>query len=416
MNQTNTGQPTAIYIYALIAGIIGFWQSESIGTGFIFAAVCAAAIWIAQEERYTLILVKVQNVLKTLYGWGQNRQILEDDTVKTEPYVICPGQDIESREYIVTDLQELGSFMVVGITGSGKTSFVHSIIHQLLLNSTPLDLRFVIADLKEGLDFRIYKRLPHLLLPVATSSSEANEQINHLLLEMSERAKLFKAIPQDRLCNNLDDYHRLGASLGLPRLPRIVMIADEFQNITNESEDALNGMVKIAKEGRAFGISLIPATQLGNVAAVPTALKSQMSSIFCAYLKNPSHYYKIMEIAKEYWEPFHDAGKIRGRFIADIGGEINIIQSLYVAKRELEDVARLWSENREEPTWPKKQVKQPNQNPVLWQGSDEEKTAMIMAWFAGFDEMPTLAEFQEKFGKSQGTYYNWIPRLWDERL
>lgn len=415
MNPTNTGQPTAIYIYALIAGLIGFWQSESIGTAVIFALVCAAAIWIAQEERYALILVKVQNALKTLYGWWQNRHMPEQEVAKTEPYVICPGQDIESRQYLMTDLQELGSFMVVGITGSGKTSFVHSIIHQLLLNSTPQDLRFVIADLKEGLDFRIYKRLPHLLLPVATSASEANEQINHLLLEMSERAQLFKAIPQDRLCNNLDDYHRLGSSLGLPRLPRIVMIADEFQNITNESEQALNGMVKIAKEGRAFGISLIPATQLGNVAAVPTALKSQMSSIFCAYLKNPSHYYKIMEIAKEYWEPFHEYGKVRGRFIADIAGEINIIQSLYIPKRELEETARQWSENQQEPTWPKKQMKTPNQNPVLWQGSLEEKEAMLINWFAGFSEIPTLEEFQEKFGASQGTYYNHVVRLWNER-
>lgn len=415
MNQTDTGQPTAIYIYALIAGIIGFWQSESIGTGIIFAAVCAVAIWIAQDERYNLILSPVFLWLKTLYWWLKDWRLPEQEATKTEPYVICPGQDIESREYIVTDLQELGSFMVVGITGSGKTSFVHSIIHQLLLNSTPQDLRFVISDLKEGLDFRIYKRLPHLLLPVATSASQANEQINHLLLEMTERAQLFKAIPQDRICNNLDDYHRLGSALGLPRLPRIVMIADEFQNITNESEQALNGMVKLAKEGRAFGISLIPATQLGNVAAVPTALKSQMSSIFCAYLKNPSHYYKIMEIAKEYWEPFHAQGKIRGRFIADIAGEINIIQSLYVTKRELEGTARQWSENQQEPTWPKKQTKVANQNPVLWQGSDDEKTAMIMSWFTGFDSMPTLAEFQEKFGKSQGTYYNWIPRLWDER-
>jgi hypothetical protein len=414
-NTTNTGQPTAIYIYALIAGIIGFWQSESIGTGFVFAAVCAAAIWVAQEERYNLILSPVFSWLKILYFTLRNWRLPEQEATKTEPYVICPGQDIESRQYLMTDLQELGSFMVVGITGSGKTSFVHSILHQLLCNSNPIDLRFVISDLKEGLDFRIYKRLPHLLLPVATTTNETNEQINRLLSEMSERAQLFKAIPQDRLCNNLDDYHRLGSALGLPRLPRIVMIVDEFQNITNESEQALNGMVKLAKEGRAFGISLIPATQLGNVAAVPTALKSQMSSIFCAYLKNPSHYYKIMEIAKEYWEPFHAQGKIRGRFIADIAGEINIIQSLYVTKRELEETARQWSENRTEPTWSKKQMKTANQNPVLWQGSDDEKTAMIMNWFTGFDSMPTLAEFQEKFGASQGTYYNWIPRLWDEK-
>ena len=174
-------------------------------------------------------------------------------------------------------------------------------------------------------------------------------------------------------------------------------------------------MVKLAKKGRAFGISLIPATQLPNVDAIPTALKSQMTSVFCGYLTNPSHYYKIVETTKEFWEPFYANGKIMGRFIANIAGQLQIIQSYYVPKRELEDIARQWSQNRSEPEWPKMTTKKTDRNPVLWQGSDDEKRAMLLHWFAGFTEMPTFEDFSEKFGASQRTYYNWVPRTWDER-
>lgn len=417
MNHQNTVQSEAIYIYALLAGIAGFWRFDSIGIGVLFAAVCAGVIYAAQNDYFSQAWQQMEPQLKTLYRWLLSFFEKETEPEKTAPYVICPGQDIETRQYIVTDLQELGSFMVIGMTGSGKTSLIHSILHQLLCNSNPVDLRLIIADLKEGLDFRPYKKLPHLLLPIAIEATGAKRQIDYLIEEMENRAKLFKAIPEDRFCNSLDDYHRLGADFGLPRLPRIVMIVDEFQTLTNETDspEALNGMVKLAKKGRAFGISLIPCTQLGNVGAIPTALKSQMGSLFCGYLTNPSHYYKIMEIAKEYWEPFHASGKVMGRFIANIAGEISIIQSIYFGKRELEDVARKWSESRTEPEWPKIERKMTNSNPVLWAGSDDEKRAMLMSWFAGFSEMPTLAEFQERFGASQGTYYNWVPRTWDER-
>jgi hypothetical protein len=375
MNQTNTGQSEAIYIYALLAGIAGYWRFESVGIGLLFAAGCAAAIYAAQNDYFNLAWQRFKPVLFTLYGWLKNylTRDSEQESEQTEPYVICPGQDIETRQYLMTDLQELGSFMVIGMTGSGKTSFIHSVIHQLICNSKPSDLRLIIADLKEGLDFRIYKKLPHLLLPIATDASDTKKQIDYLIKEMEYRTELFKMVPQDKICNSLDDYHRLKLN-GYSRLPRIVMIVDEFQTITNEtntkeSQEALSGMIKLAKKGRAFGISLVPATQLPNVDAIPTALKSQMSSVFCGYLTNPSHYYKIVETTKEFWEPFHNAGKIMGRFIANIGGELNIIQSYYITKRELEDVARTWSQGRTEPTWPKIEVKPRDNNPVLWLGS-----------------------------------------------
>src|SRR5690606_39933353 len=191
---------------------------------------------------------------------------------------------------------------------------------------------------------------------------------------------------------------------------RIVAIIDEFQNVTNESETALNGLIKLAKEGRAFGISLVCATQLPNVDALPTALKSQFSSVFCGYLKNPSHYYKIVEVSKDYWQPFHEGGKITGRFMADIGGEIVTIQSIWIPKKELEHLAREWSKESAEPVWPEKYV--PSITPIhVWSGSDEEKRAMLLQWFAGFDRQPTFEEFQEKFNASRRTYFNWVPDL-----
>lgn len=403
-----------VYTYAVLLGALFGWRYRSISVGVMTAVVCAIAIYGHRagywQQVATAALPHLKAWATAVLAWFHREQAEE---TAVAPYEVCVGQDIETKQFVITNLQELGSFGVFAITGGGKTSFIHSLIHQLISSSTPKDLGLVIADLKEGLDFRIYKRLPHLLYPVASTTAETEQQIMGLLEEMSRRANLFKAIPEDLLCNSLDDYHQLGGSLGLPRLPRILAIVDEFQNVTLESEAALNGMVKLAKEGRAFGISMVCCTQLPNVDALPTALKSQFSSVFCGYLKNPSHYYKIVETTKEYWQPFHEKGKITGRFMADIAGEMITVQSVWIPKKELEHLAREWSRDRTHPEWPDKY--QSSETPVhTWSGSSAQKRAMLIQWLNGFDEMPTFENFQSVFHASERTYYHWVPALWKE--
>jgi len=199
--------------------------------------------------------------------------------------------------------------------------------------------------------------------------------------------------------------------LGLPRLPRIVGVFDEFQNITLENEDALDGLTKLAKEGQAFGITVHPCTQLPNVEALPTKLKSQFYSWFCGYLSNPSHYYKIAEIAKEIWEPFHLSGKTVGRFIANISGETMVIQSIYIPNKQLETAVAHYS-NEVEPAWPK--IEPAEQNLYQWHGtSKEQKRAAIVKWLTELDEEPTADQAVETFGFSTATFYNWnIIDMW----
>jgi len=326
------------------------------------------------------------------------------------PYQWSCGKEVDTGKFIVTDLEETGSFGVYAITRAGKTSFIHSFLYQLFTTCSPSEVKFVIADLKNGLDFRIFRRLMHLALPVAETTDEAEKQIAWLLAEKDRRSNLFKAIPETKLCNNLHQYHALGAGLGLPRLPRIVAVFDEFQNITLENEAALDGLVKLAKEGQAFGITVHPCTQLPNVEALPTKLKSQFYSWFCGYLANPSHYYKIAEIQKEIWEPFHLAGKTVGRFIANISGETMVIQSIYIQNKDLETAVAYYSGDNE-PAWPAIEIEE--KTAYEWRGSNAEKKAMLIKWLAGLDHEPTAEEAAEVFNFSLPTFDNWnIAQMW----
>ena len=88
-----TAQDHAIYIYALLAGIIGFYRTDSIGIGLVFAVFCAAVIFAAQNNHFNQSWYWLEPRLKTLYLWLVNYfQRTEQAESKTDPYVLCPGR------------------------------------------------------------------------------------------------------------------------------------------------------------------------------------------------------------------------------------------------------------------------------------------------------------------------------------
>lgn len=408
-NTDTTNYDTAYALAVLLAAVVGY-QNRSIVLGILVAICAAAAIYGHSSGLWGQLWQWLRPYLVELAAAFPKLFVKPEIAISEMeiPYQFSPGQEIESGQFIVTDLEEVGSFGVYAITRAGKTSFLHSVIYQLITSNSPHELELVIADLKSGLDFSIFRWLRFLRVPIATNTNDAGNLIIYLLQELDRRSQLFKATPERKLCNNLNDYHRLGASLGLPRLPRLVAIFDEFQNLTLENEAALNGLVKIAKEGQAFGISVVCSTQLPNVEALPTKLKSQFVSYFCGYLSNPSHYYKIAEIEKDLWEPFHNDGKVPGRFIASIAGERMIIQAIHISNGDLEKAAEYYAMENE-PVMPR--LEAPKPDAYDWSGSEDKKRAMFLQWLESLGHEPTADEAVATFGFSQATFYNWMEKV-----
>lgn len=411
MNKTadTTNYDTA-YALAVLLSAATAYRYESVALGILVAICAVGVIYGHSEGIWGQLAAWLRPYLSELATAVSRLFVRPSDEVTEvdEPYEFSPGQEIETRQFVVTDLQECGSFGVYAMTRTGKSTFLKSVLYQLITRNSPAELQLVISDLKDGLDFAKFRFLKHLALPVAETTAESEKQILWLLKEKQRRAELFKAAPRFDVPSNLNEYHELNVPLGLPRLPIILAIFDEFQNVTLENEAALNGLVKIAKEGQAFGIYVVPATQLPMAEALPTKLKSQLTSWFCGYLANPSDYYKIVQIPKEIWEPFHNNGKIKGRFITNLAGEMMVIQSIYIQAGELKRALKLYS-NDVEPEWP--DDIEPVREAYDWSGSEDRKRAMFLEWLASLDHEPTADEAVVTFGFSQATFYNWMEKV-----
>jgi len=160
--------------------------------------------------------------------------------------------------------------LLIGGTGSGKTNFLHTLIQAGCLKFSPDELRLLLADLKSGVSFEPYARVDGLgshFGAVACTSSVVFGAVlvDTALQEMLRRYDLFKLLQRQsgKSIKGFAHYRELAQSSD-ERLPRLLMIIDEFQVLFDDPirrQHTLKSLVTLLKQGRQVGMHVMLATQ-----------------------------------------------------------------------------------------------------------------------------------------------------------
>ena len=145
-----------------------------------------------------------------------------------------------------------------GTTGAGKSSGYHTLICGLAQRYSPHELNFYLVDGKNGVEFQPYQNLPHARTVILHSQPELSRSVlKELILEMEHRNEIFAKSK----VTNLRDYHLAGQPLG--RLPRLLLIADEYQEFfdKDKNDEASQSILKLSKQGRSAGIHMLLGSQ-----------------------------------------------------------------------------------------------------------------------------------------------------------
>lgn len=250
-------------------------------------------------------------------------------------------------------LRDYPHILVAGHTQSGKSTFLRQMITTLYLNNTRAE--FVLIDLKEGLEFQLFERLPRV--NVLTTVGEAAREMDLIQETLNERMRFLKE-------HGLKDIDALELKIRekkddkevqslARRMPRKIIVVDEAADMfisggggkADEIQTGRRVLTQVARKGRAVGLHLILATQRPDVQSLDSQVKANLPGILAFRMSNMHSSMTILDNGRA-----ADLPLIKGRAIWKQGGELLEVQTPFLTTEKADELLSKFREPAESQT------------------------------------------------------------------
>lgn len=198
----------------------------------------------------------------------------KEDLLSSEDFELVLGESLLGR--VTINLSNPPHLMLGGCSGSGKSA----LLKLLLMQSLHKGAEVYIADFKGGVDF---PREWWDCCRIITEKAELLSCLSSIDEEMERRRHLLAAYG----CTKIEEYNARAEQ----KLPRIIVACDEVTDILDKrgllkderflTEQLESKISRLARQGRAFGIHLVLATQRPDADLISGQIRSNLGYRIC---------------------------------------------------------------------------------------------------------------------------------------
>lgn len=246
-----------------------------------------AALDAAQDALSLALNVRAVSVVAPLPGTsliGLDVPNAQPETVSFEKLFASPalqaaasplafplGKDVTGSP-VICDLGRMPHLLITGVTGSGKTVCIQSMLLSLLRRNTANDLQMVLFDSHNEYP-QVIAAAPHLRTPVITDARQAVDALAAMAQETTQRIERFKQAG----AYSISQYNAQAPAE--QQLPRIVIVLDALEPLMMAfPREVENAVMRLGPWAKAAGIHLVAAAQSCRPSMVTGILKANIPS------------------------------------------------------------------------------------------------------------------------------------------
>ena len=228
-------------------------------------------------------------IVKLTYAKGKSRVLVyavpagddlpeklewKDSYLSPDSFVLTLGESYTGP--VTVNLAHIPHILLGGSTGSGKSVLLKLLLMQALRKGAEV----YIADFKGGVDF---PKVWHQKCRMCFAEEDLCNILDRLVEELERRKSAFKALG----CPNIDAYNEIAER----PLQRLIFACDEVAEMLDKTgadserkkllSQIESKLSTIARQGRAFGIHLILATQRPDATIIPGQIRNNMDFRVC---------------------------------------------------------------------------------------------------------------------------------------
>ncbi len=243
------------------------WEKKCLAIETALGITIVKLAYAKGKSRVLVYSVSADDDLPEVLKW-------KDSYLSPKSFVLVLGESYTGP--VTVNLAHIPHILLGGSTGRGKSVLLKLLLMQALHKGAEV----YIADFKGGVDF---PKVWHEICRMCFTEEDLRDTLDQLAAVLEHRKSAFKALG----CPNIDAYNETAEQ----PIQRLVFACDEVAEMLdktgadNERKKLLaqieSRLSTIARQGRAFGIHLILATQRPDATIIPGQIRNNMDFRVC---------------------------------------------------------------------------------------------------------------------------------------